>query len=358
MSSLSKVDEQILSVLKKKPQTFSEILSATGISRPTLSEHLKHLQTLKLVERIPEGRLYCVTQKGDKSLVKLEVVKDVKGGGVSVTKEIPFRFEEATSEVVKTGPWYPAVSAVMRILGPRKKFEVTAFLNVNKENKKFLTQLKAEMSDLADYVANVINTRLAEFKESPPSLELDYAPYNMEKLVKYTNTFHNNRFTFLVFYDGQGWASRSALNQALKEAREHDQKLKAYFKRLTPQQRMEFLEFFVGVILNQLDGEGWPLFESEEKAVQTIITHSKNVLKSKFEEILKVETGEIENILQRFMEKRILTFRKTETPEIEDIRVFTRKTLEEGPQPVPFKTKVKPKLDFKRLMASIKPIEH
>jgi len=310
------------------------------------------------VERIPEGRLYCVTQKGDKSLVKLEVVKHVKGGGVSVTKEIPFRFHEATSEVVKTDPGWPELSAVMRILRPRKKFEVTAFLNVNKENKKFLTQLKAETGDLANYVTNVINTLLAEFKESPLSLELGYMPYNVEKWVKHTNAFHNNRFTFLVYYDGQGWVSHSALNQALKEAREHDQKLKAYFERLTPQQRMESLEFFVGVILNQLDSEGWPLFESEEKAVQTIITHSKNVLKSKFEEILKVETGEIENILEKFMEKRILTFGKTETPEIRDIRVFTKRTLEEGPQPVPFKTKVKPQLDFKRLLASIKPIEH
>jgi len=54
----------IIKLLRTKPSTFTELLSATKMSRPTLTNHLKELVEETVVEHNGETRTYALTQRG------------------------------------------------------------------------------------------------------------------------------------------------------------------------------------------------------------------------------------------------------------------------------------------------------
>jgi DNA-binding HxlR family transcriptional regulator len=56
--------DDIIRLLRTKPSTFTDLLTATKLSRPTLTNHLKELVTDALVEHDDETRTYSLTQRG------------------------------------------------------------------------------------------------------------------------------------------------------------------------------------------------------------------------------------------------------------------------------------------------------
>jgi DNA-binding transcriptional ArsR family regulator len=58
---------KILKILSNKQQTLSDLANMTGLSVPTIKEHLEILETAELIKKIEEGRkwkYYHITEKG------------------------------------------------------------------------------------------------------------------------------------------------------------------------------------------------------------------------------------------------------------------------------------------------------
>jgi DNA-binding transcriptional ArsR family regulator len=97
---------QILSKLRERPFTVSEIAKLTGYSKTTVSYHLSKLSEAGLVERVERGKwvYYRITHRGERR-IKVEAavsIASLVGAAVSIVWFAVIRMQKATVKLVSS----------------------------------------------------------------------------------------------------------------------------------------------------------------------------------------------------------------------------------------------------------------
>ena len=77
MSEPKTTKTKILERITESPASWTDLLEGTGVSKPTLYQHLTELQERRLIKKNPEG-LYIATESGRKELERRNVFSKLK----------------------------------------------------------------------------------------------------------------------------------------------------------------------------------------------------------------------------------------------------------------------------------------